>query len=189
MSADDLGGASAGRRNPPHATRFRKGHSGNPKGRPKGRHREAPYEAVLGQLVTVREAGAERQITAAEAFLLHLTKRGLEGDSSAARAAIRLLDEVRDKKLVEEPSYIVLSWQLVDPGSVTSAMLSLRMAKLFDAYRDTAHVLLEPWIVQAALDRLGNRRLSPAEQRIVFDATRVPYKIIWPEWWTEAESS
>ena len=32
--------------------------------------KEPPYEAVLGQMVTVREAGIERRLTAAEAFTL-----------------------------------------------------------------------------------------------------------------------
>ena len=39
--------------------------SGNPKGRPPGRKKEPPYEAVLGQMVTVREDGIERRVTAA----------------------------------------------------------------------------------------------------------------------------
>jgi len=32
----------------------------------------------------VREGGAERHVTASEAFLLQLTKRALEGDDAAA---------------------------------------------------------------------------------------------------------
>ena len=40
------------------------------------------YEAVLGQMVTLRERGTTHRVTAAEAFLHQLTKRGLEGDGA-----------------------------------------------------------------------------------------------------------
>jgi hypothetical protein len=43
---------------------------------------------------------------------------------------------------------------------------------------------LEPWLVEAALARLG-RRLSPADQRTIVKATRTPHKVRWPEWWSE----
>ena len=78
-----------GYRNPPLASRFRKGQSGNLKGRPRGRRRELPYEAVLGQEVIIRENGRERRVTADEAFLLQLIKLGLDGDNAAASGGNR----------------------------------------------------------------------------------------------------
>jgi hypothetical protein len=42
---------------------------------------------------------------------------------------------------------------------------------------------LEPWLVQAALARLGERRLSREEQATILAATRTPRKVTWPDWW------
>jgi hypothetical protein len=75
MAAEGLEAVGYGK--PPSASRFRKGQSGNPRGRPKNRSREIPYDAILGQMVTIREEGRERRVTAAEAFLLQLTQKGL----------------------------------------------------------------------------------------------------------------
>ena len=72
----------------------------------------------------------------------------------------------------------------MSPGSVTSALESLRMAKKLDEYRETARMALEPWLVEAALARLPHT-LNPGDQRIIVKATRTPHKVRWPEWWSE----
>jgi hypothetical protein len=178
---DEDGGGGYGR--PPKATRFTKGQRSNPAGRPRGRP-EAPYEAVLGQMVTIREGGVERRVTAEEAFLLQLAKSGVEGDGAATRTALGLIEEITARRSTHRGFISVIVWRLVAPGSVTSALMPLRMAKKLDPYRETARMALEPWLVEAALAHL-DRKLSPAEQRTIVKATRTPHKVKWPEWWSE----
>jgi hypothetical protein len=67
---DDDEDGGGGYRRPPRKARYKKGQSGNLGGRPRGRRREAPYEIVLGQMVTIREGGVERRVSAEQAFLL-----------------------------------------------------------------------------------------------------------------------
>ena len=176
-----------GYKHPPAGSRFRPGQSGNPSGRPRGRHKQHPYEAVLGQLVTIREGGEERRVTAAEAFLLHMTKQGLEGNGAAARSAMVAIEEARATRGDGAQDVVNrIIWRSVSPGRVNSALIPLRMAVKLDPYRDTARIKLEPWLVQAALARLGDRRLSREEQRTVVEATSTPAKVTWPDWWEQA---
>jgi hypothetical protein len=135
--------------------------------------------------VTIREDGVERQVTADQAFLLYLTKRGLEGDIAAAGVVMTVIEDaqaVRQKQGVFDETTISVAF--VSSGSVNSALEPLRMARKLDRYRETARMALEPWIVEAALERLGSRQLSVKEQETVVQATRTPWKVEWPAWWS-----
>ena len=182
--------ATVGYGRPPKATRFPKGRSGNPRGRPKGSRRDVPYDAVLGQKVVIRENGVERRLTAAEAFLLHLAKKGLEGEGASARQAMAAIEGAREKRLIAEPlTFNTIYIALVTPGSVSDAIERLRMARRLDRYRETRRIVLEPWIVEAALARLGSRRLTREQQEVVVKATRSPAKVRWPDWWEATASA
>ena len=135
-------------------------------------------------MVKIREGGAERHVTAAEAFVLQLAKRGLKGDGAAARESLAMIEQARERQGAGQSRISTIVLVGVAPGSVTTALEPLRMAKKLDPYRETARMALEPWLVEAALARL-DRKLSPAEQRTIVQATRTPHKVRWPEWWSE----
>jgi hypothetical protein len=186
MSKDEDGDDyEVGYKKPPKHSMFKKGDKGNPGGRPPGSHVEPPYEAVLGQTVTIREDGEERRVTAAEAFLLHMTKQGLEKGGATARTTMAGIEEARIYRDIAHdngPTIFVIRY--VRPGTANCAMEALRMAKKLDRYRDTARTVLEPWIVGAALARFGDKQLNRDEQKTVERATRTPHRVNWPNWWT-----
>ena len=169
---------------PPAGAQFKPGQSGNPKGWPRGRRHDLPYEAVLGQSVTIREDGVERRVTAAEAFLLHMTKSGLSGNGGAGRAALIAIEAARATRGIGDNTPREIHVCFVDPENATCGLRALRMATKIDRFRPSIKILLEPWLVQAALARLGKRTLGNAEQAEVFAATRTPHKVRWPAWWT-----
>ena len=95
-----------------------------------------------------------------------------------------MIEEATEGLSTDHGFISVIVRMIVAPGSVTSALAPLRMAKKLDPYRETARMVLEPWLVEAALARL-DRRLSPADQRTIVKATRTPHKVKWPDWWSE----
>ncbi|MCK1396130.1 DUF5681 domain-containing protein [Bradyrhizobium sp. 1] len=174
--------STVGYRRPPISTRFKKGQSGNPAGRPPARRQQPPYGSVLGQTFKILESSVERQVTATELLYLKLAKLGLEGDTGASRVLLALIKQVRGEQQADEQVNIVIV--SVAPGSVTSGLEILHMATKLDPYRETARMALELWVVEAALERLLEP-FTPEQQRIVVEATRTAKKVRWPDWWTE----
>jgi len=63
------------------------------------------------------------------------------------------------------------------------ALIGMGAAVILYPYRKCARAVLLPWIVQAALDRMVESRLTRLEQMWIFTRTLHPEQVDWPDWW------
>jgi Family of unknown function (DUF5681) len=77
---------------PPVQTRFRKGQSGNPKGRGKGsRNFATVFMAAMSQSVTIAENGRRKRITKLDAAVTQLANDAARGDKKSIQLVFALL--------------------------------------------------------------------------------------------------
>ena len=91
VKCEPTGDYAVGYCRPPSSRRFKKGHSGNPRGRPKGAKNLATYfDAILKQKVSVREGGHVKTMSKAEAMVHSVVLKAMKGDSKALSFIIAL---------------------------------------------------------------------------------------------------
>ena len=83
---------------PPRNTQFKKGQSGNPRGRPSGSKNLATLVSVaLNEPVIVVENGGRRKITKREAIIKQLVNRSTKADWRAIRILLDIVWEIESR--------------------------------------------------------------------------------------------
>jgi Family of unknown function (DUF5681) len=93
-----------GYRKPPQHSKFKKGQSGNPKGRPKGKPNLANVlEKALREKVVINESGQRKTITKLEAAIKQLVNKAASGDLRALQQLAALVRSGEERSAEATP--------------------------------------------------------------------------------------
>src|SRR6267154_1850544 len=93
-----------GYRKPPGHTRFKKGRSGNPKGRPAGaKNLSTLLSEALNEPVVVTENGGHRKITKRQAIIKQLVNQSATADWRAVKILLDMLRDIESRTESEAP--------------------------------------------------------------------------------------
>ena len=89
---------------PPRHTRFRKGRSGNPRGRQSGsKNLSTLLNEALNEPVLVAENGGRRKITKHRAIITQLVNQAAKADWRAIKILLDLVQEIEARNAPENP--------------------------------------------------------------------------------------
>jgi hypothetical protein len=179
--------------------RFRKGHSGNPTGRPR-KQRVLPnaprsaFEVVLEKRVTVTQGGIDQELSVEEALQLRTFQDALAGNRGARRDVLKMIAKreqaMEDRGLrglrglrAQRAMPSIPRKISPDPRNADAAMCLLGIAAPNKSREehDPDAILLEPWAVQAALRRRrGGNALTTRDVSEIKCCTRAPETLRWP---------
>jgi hypothetical protein len=93
-----------GRDRPPKHTQFKKGKSGNQKGRPKGSlNIAASLREILSKGISIHENGKKKKIPAHQALFLQNLAKAIEGDQKAYANLLKAMKEYLPNEAKAEP--------------------------------------------------------------------------------------
>ena len=116
MPPDDERDYEVGYGKPPRYTRFAKGQSGNPHGRPAGaKNMKTLLNKALNELVIVTEHGGRRKVSKREAIVTQLVNRSANADFKAIPIVLGMLGDIEGDTdpHASEPTFTEADQQII----------------------------------------------------------------------------
>src|SRR6201997_4118848 len=130
MPPDSEGDYEVGYGKPPRETRFAKGQSGNPRGRPSGaKNFKTLLSEALNELVVVTENGGRRKVTKRRAIITQLVNRSATADFRAIKILLDILREIESHTEPAPPETSAFSEADEEVLEQLRARFSLRNSK------------------------------------------------------------
>lgn len=177
---------------PPEEYRFRKGETGNPKGRPRGsaKTRKSAFDVITELELTIRTGEATTTMSAEEALHLKTYHQAISGDKKAWAEVLEMIiarEKALDAVATPRPG-VELLIEDGDPENAHEAMVLLGIASYdmepdgfsSDPEEDERYLQLEAWAVQMALEQRSLKYLDDSSKELVGSSTRDKDRLRWP---------
>jgi hypothetical protein len=169
------------------ATRFKRGQSGNPKGRPrKSKPPPSSPFAILDELLAVHEPDSVGELPLEDAMLIKTYQLAITGSRRAGKKLVKMIlerEKLRFKSRALQAPRITSKLER-DPKNALDALeilgIASREANANAGDRQNAHLRLERWAVEAALRRRNFEELSSSDKQFIRRWTRDSEAVKWP---------
>jgi len=167
-----------------HDTRFAKGRSGNPAGRPKARRPHvSAFEIIFDKVLTVMQGGKTRKLTVDEALQLQIYQTALKGNKMAVRQVLKMIakrEVTLAKKNPPRSDPITLAREY-SADNANAAMTILGIVEPDPAWGDEhPRLKIASWATQAALSRPGRNTSTARATDSIKTFTMEPDDLRWP---------
>ncbi len=166
-------------------TRFKKGQSGNPAGRPrKRRPNVSAFDVVFDKVLTVNQGGKPRELTVDEALQLQTYQAALGGNKMAIRQVLKMIEK-REAALVRRNKPAggrITKEQEYSSDNAREALVILGLLEPELSLSDDAEprMKVSTWATQAGLSRPGKRKLTRTNVNDIKFFTNEPEELKWP---------
>ncbi|OBX18474.1 hypothetical protein A9995_10870 [Erythrobacter sp. QSSC1-22B] len=162
-------------------TRFEKGVSGNPNGRPaKRRPHVSAFDIIFDKTLTLTQGGKERELTVDEALQMQTYQAALKGSKMAVRKVLKMIEK-REAALAKKTRPPAKNIQLSCHHSSDNANEALRLLEIADVDPEfTSRIKVHTWATQAALSRPGRRKFAGKDVKDIKFFTFDSDKLRWP---------